>query len=104
MIEIIRDQKAGGYWFPRKLALISESDIKSSLPKSINTNADVSNIWATAVIIVYLTRLFPNQKDNWDLVIEKARKWIKQEEKKIGVSFDWESEATSFLLKISSSF
>lgn len=97
-------QKASGSWALRAIDKITIDKIKSSYPSSsvsIAANEESYIVWMTAIIVSYLTSQFPDQKTNWDLVVEKARKWIRKEEKRLGATtpMDWESEATKFLSK-----
>jgi len=85
MRAIIMEQKAAGFWLPRNIGSIKQDEIKNTYPTSLLKNdSDSMNIWFTAVVIVYLMNVFAGEKDNWNLVVEKARKWIRKEEKKIG--------------------
>ena len=66
-------------------------------------DAEVEQIWATAVVAAFLSAKFPDQKNNWDLVVKKARKFVARAHKKIvklkdpSVEIDWFLLATSFL-------
>ena len=35
-----------------------------------------SKVWLTALIIAFIEKSFPKEKDVWELIIEKARSWI----------------------------
>jgi len=102
MREIITAQKASGNWVLQDLSKISKETIRLRIPSNIigsTKNEEIEILWMTAIAIVYLMKVFKNQQVNWDLVVDKARKWIKKQEKKIGINvpFDWEGEASKFL-------
>eukprot|EP01114_Cavostelium_apophysatum_P024203 TRINITY_DN940_c0_g1_i3.p1 TRINITY_DN940_c0_g1~~TRINITY_DN940_c0_g1_i3.p1 ORF type:complete len:876 (-),score=276.34 TRINITY_DN940_c0_g1_i3:53-2680(-) len=96
MRDLIMNQKANGSWAVQAIGSISVDAIKNSYPKSVSTtNFD---LWMTAIVIAYLSTQFADQKVNWDLVVDKAKKWIKKEEKNLGGNPpDWEVEAKAFL-------
>ncbi|KAF7257481.1 hypothetical protein EG68_07090 [Paragonimus skrjabini miyazakii] len=53
--------------------------LKSTLPKSWPSHASASvtnTVWATAVIIAYFELRLAEQKDEWELLIDKARRWL----------------------------
>jgi len=98
MRELIMSQKASGSWQLNAVASLSVDQIKKHLSSlSVAINDDVLNVWMTAVVIAFLTTQFKDQQVNWDLVVDKARKWIKREEKRSGITVDWETEAIKFL-------
>jgi len=101
MKDLIMAQRANGSWNLRQIDSLSVDSIRKSFPQSISMKVDEESLvlWMTAIVVTYLTTQFPSQNVNWDLVVEKARKWMKKEEKRLGASspVDWESEATNFL-------
>ena len=44
---------------------------KSCLEKKIDTQ-----VWQTALIVAFIEQMFNDEKDTWELIIEKARDWI----------------------------
>ena len=43
--------------------------------KCVDKNID-TKVWLTALIIAYIEQNFPDEKDRWDLIVEKARDWL----------------------------
>merc|ERR1711892_1585736 len=35
-----------------------------------------AKVWVTALIISYIEQSFPEEKDTWELIVEKAREWL----------------------------
>ena len=35
-----------------------------------------TRVWLTALIIAFIEREFPDDKDSWEMIVEKARKWL----------------------------
>jgi len=35
-----------------------------------------AKVWLTALIISYIEKSFPEEKDTWELIVEKARDWL----------------------------
>merc|ERR1711892_9527 len=35
-----------------------------------------AKVWVTALIISYIEQSFPEEKDTWELIVEKARDWL----------------------------
>ena len=44
---------------------------KECLDKGIETR-----VWLTALIIAFIEREFSDDKDSWELIVEKAREWL----------------------------
>ena len=42
----------------------------------ISENKIETNVLLTALIIAYLEKNFPNEKDTWELIVEKAKDWL----------------------------
>jgi len=100
MREIITSQKASGNWILQNLGSILKESIQKSLPSNLSIPInEIESLWMTAVTIVYLIKVYKDQQVNWDLVVDKARKWIRKQEKILSInSFDWEEEASKFLI------
>jgi len=98
MRDMIMSQKALGSWQLNAVGSLSLDQIKKYLSSlSVTVSDDVQNIWMTAVVIALLTTQYKDQQVNWNLVVDKARKWIKKEEKRLGISIEWENSAIKFL-------
>ena len=39
------------------------------------------NLWATALTVTFIEKKFQSQKDEWELLTEKAIKWMKKTSK-----------------------
>jgi len=101
MRSIIMSQKASGCWVVGPLGQLAADVIrKSTANVGIPVTPDIETLWMTALVIVYLVTKFEDQIVNWDMVVDKARKWMKKEEKRLGITnIDWESLASSFISK-----
>lgn len=73
-------QTFGGFWkLDVNLASIVGKDLSlllSSMPTTCTQDA-----WATAIAICYLEKSFAAMKDEWIMLSDKARKWLKKEVK-----------------------
>jgi hypothetical protein len=63
---------------------------------------DVESLWATAVLAALLQTRFADQKTNWELVVQKAIKFINRQKKNVKLTaatqeIDWLQLATAFL-------
>eukprot|EP01114_Cavostelium_apophysatum_P014046 TRINITY_DN3539_c0_g1_i1.p1 TRINITY_DN3539_c0_g1~~TRINITY_DN3539_c0_g1_i1.p1 ORF type:complete len:886 (+),score=216.32 TRINITY_DN3539_c0_g1_i1:162-2819(+) len=96
MSDLIMNQKANGSWAIQAIGSIPVDAIKNAYPKSVSTtNLD---LWMTAIVVVYLATHFPEEKVNWELVADKAKKWIDKEAKNLaGTAIQWHVEAKAFL-------
>jgi hypothetical protein len=93
-------QRANGSWPLFSLKSIDIETIRKSIPSSIKIpiNEDIESIWMTSIVICYFTLYLSNQQTIWKMIVEKARKWIKKQEKKMDIkNIDWEQEADKFL-------
>ncbi|KAL6040638.1 von Willebrand factor A domain-containing protein 5A [Balamuthia mandrillaris] len=106
MKQIIMKQKASGCWALKDVASllgrIKADHIKKGVPSELENKADdaVLDLWATAIVVEYLTSKFADQKTNWDLVVKKAKKWILRQHKQLNIkpeSLDWLAKASAFV-------
>ncbi|XP_048774197.1 von Willebrand factor A domain-containing protein 5A-like isoform X3 [Ostrea edulis] len=75
MKELIEKQKFDGSWkFDNKLSQILKKSPHLMETSSVVTDKDV---WATALAIAFLGKEFPDRKDEWEMLVEKALKWLK---------------------------
>ena len=35
-----------------------------------------TRVWLTALIIAFIQKNFPDEKDSWELIVEKAQDWL----------------------------
>jgi len=79
-------QKVSGFWeLDEEFAScvkISLSDLTTKIPEGLSINA-----WATAIAIVYLEKEFAMHRDEWFMLCEKARKWLRKELHKYALEF-----------------
>ncbi|XP_062620575.1 von Willebrand factor A domain-containing protein 5A-like isoform X2 [Saccostrea cucullata] len=75
MLELIENQRFDGCWeLTEKISEIlnkSQDEIKSS-----TVIQDVS-VWTTALAIAFLRKYFMEQRDEWEMIEEKALNWLK---------------------------
>jgi len=76
--QIILLQKADGYWdIGSDLAQalhVPEKNFKAEKPSSCSDSA-----WATFVVIYVLETKFDELKDEWNLLVMKAKSWLQQQ-------------------------
>lgn len=71
--------------------------VRASLPQGAS-GAQAEAVFITAIICAVFALLYPDKKINWDLVAQKARKWIKKEAAATGVVAEaYEAAAQSFV-------
>ncbi|XP_048773306.2 von Willebrand factor A domain-containing protein 5A-like isoform X2 [Ostrea edulis] len=74
MMQLVKEQKFNGSWQLDSLLKIikkPEEEIKES---AVVKDTDV---WATALAIAFLRKELPDKKDEWEMLVEKALKWLK---------------------------
>jgi len=97
--DIIRYQKANGSWQLEVVEEIMDTVSLQILQKSnpIVGESESTYIWATAIIIVFLEMYFSSTRNEWILVSEKGRKWIKKKLNQSKNKLDIFVEAGKFL-------
>ena len=69
-------------------------------PSVLPDNEEGENVWATVLVIVYLTVVQAAQKTYWEMVVAKAKKWQAKTLLKLGVKAnEVEEAAKKFLLE-----
>eukprot|EP00005_Dracoamoeba_jomungandri_P004866 CAMPEP_0174252268 /NCGR_PEP_ID=MMETSP0439-20130205/1812_1 /TAXON_ID=0 /ORGANISM="Stereomyxa ramosa, Strain Chinc5" /LENGTH=865 /DNA_ID=CAMNT_0015332783 /DNA_START=43 /DNA_END=2640 /DNA_ORIENTATION=- len=103
MRALILAQQANGSWDSGvSIPGISLDSIKSAIP-SVTSNSgsdgDLLQLWLTAVVVAFLQHKYPRQKVNWSLVVQKGRKFVARQKKKLGLqpAIDWNAEAKKFV-------
>eukprot|EP01107_Rhizomastix_libera_P018469 TRINITY_DN95_c0_g1_i1.p1 TRINITY_DN95_c0_g1~~TRINITY_DN95_c0_g1_i1.p1 ORF type:complete len:981 (+),score=353.03 TRINITY_DN95_c0_g1_i1:45-2987(+) len=76
---IIFAQLPNGSWNASSVPS-SVSQHVSSPPSwlAVSADAQVASAWATALVIAILVKNFSAKKDEWELVVNKAKKWLKK--------------------------
>ncbi|XP_058965540.2 von Willebrand factor A domain-containing protein 5A-like [Pocillopora verrucosa] len=82
-LSVISLQKASGSWDLTdqlvSLCDASRSDlIKGCLKEIAADTAEGARLWATALALVLLMGKYSDQKDEWEMIAEKGRKWLKK--------------------------
>lgn len=81
LMEIIALQKASGAWeLTEQLAQLcgsTEAELKRACPDTSLAAEDNGKVWATALVLVLLAGKFDDKKDEWEMVVKKAKKWFK---------------------------
>ena len=82
-LSVISLQKASGSWDLTdqlvSLCDASRSDlIKGCLKEIAADTAEGAWLWATALALVLLMGKYSDQKDEWEMIAEKGRKWLKK--------------------------
>ena len=83
VLTLISLQKASGAWeLTDKLVSLcctSRDALITGCPAEIAVNkADGKLLWATALALVLLMGKFLDQKDEWEMIAEKGKKWMKK--------------------------
>lgn len=84
--EILMEQKANGSWPDTTLRLcepLKLPAVTAALPSILSGKPEPVVVWITMVICCYIKSKFPDKKLEWNLIVNKATKWI---EKQIGGS------------------
>ena len=82
-LSVISLQKASGSWdLTDQLASlcdVSRSDLIKGCSKEIAADtAEGKLIWATALALVLLMGKYSDQKDEWEMIAEKGKKYLKK--------------------------
>jgi len=80
LVKLIKLQKALGSW--------DNVDSLFTIPTKPNEIND-NTIWITIVVIAKIMKSFQSRKTEWDLVIQKATKWVKNQLTKNNISTDF---------------
>ncbi|KAF2076820.1 hypothetical protein CYY_001848 [Polysphondylium violaceum] len=80
LVNLIKLQKALGSW-----DTVNSLFVVPSKPSEISDEA----IWTTIVVIAKIMKSFENRKTEWDLVVQKATKWVKNQLTKNNISIDF---------------
>ena len=82
-LTVIGLQKASGPWDLTEqlvsLCGMSRDDLIKGCPEEIAADtAEGKLLWATALALVLLMGKYSNQKDEWEMIAEKGKKWLKK--------------------------
>jgi hypothetical protein len=87
--------------FPPQEAVTSIIGVEHKLVldagKALGSDTISANVWMTTVVVAFLTEKCKDEKDVWELVVEKAMKWLQNS----GVELvsDHAEKAREFILK-----
>jgi hypothetical protein len=80
------------------LGKLTAEKIKAALKTLVPSASDeVETLWVTSIVAAYLQHVWPRQRTNWDLVVQKAKRWVSKQAKSLAPSVDFEAEATKFV-------
>ena len=92
MLAIVSWQKASGAWplsnETAQLMNMSLTDLEMYSPFSPPLSEGQSSIWVTAVIVAWLELKCSGYVDEWELLADKARKWLKKQALPEGMTSD----------------
>lgn len=78
MIDLISLQNPEGYWEIESISSVMQiPTMNPSLESKINHLDESTKIWATLLAIAYLNLKFSSMKSEWNLILRKAKKWLK---------------------------
>ena len=98
--DIVKIQKASGAWSLKHVEWItglSIDKIKSGLTAKHNDTETLEYSWATAIVVAILQSFFASTQKEWNLVDQKARKFVKRNANTLGLSNDLLSDAEKFV-------
>lgn len=80
MKKILFQQRANGSWPLITLDTFSADRIKKYITEHFPTSNphETQILFMTLLVLSWLKNKFPGYKDNWDLIAEKANRWIKR--------------------------
>ncbi|KAM9977353.1 hypothetical protein ACTFIR_011215 [Dictyostelium discoideum] len=84
LLKLIKLQKANGSWS----SPFNEFKIDLSMKPSSIDNDD---IWVTLIVINKILNDYPTQQSQYDLVIQKASKWVKQQLTRLNIPNQYDS-------------
>ncbi|KAN0040111.1 hypothetical protein ACTA71_011999 [Dictyostelium dimigraforme] len=93
LLKLIKLQKANGSWGS------PFNQFKIDLSKK-PSNIDNDDIWVTLIVINKILNDFPTQQSQYDLVIQKATKWVKQQLARLNILNEYDSLFASSKLYI----
>ena len=83
VVRLTMSQAANGS-FPPKEAVTSVLGIKLQnildAGAALSSHASFPTIWLTMVVVAFLTERCQEEKDVWELVVEKAQKWLQNQD------------------------
>ncbi|KAF2069392.1 hypothetical protein CYY_009290 [Polysphondylium violaceum] len=82
-LDLIKLQKANGSWTTSSINQFKFS----AKPSSLDSVSD--DVWTTLVVIAKFMKSFSDKSSNWDLVVQKASKWIKSQLNKANITVDY---------------
>eukprot|EP00092_Neocalanus_flemingeri_P030787 GFUD01033440.1.p1 GENE.GFUD01033440.1~~GFUD01033440.1.p1 ORF type:complete len:808 (-),score=279.18 GFUD01033440.1:316-2739(-) len=69
-------QAAAGYFKQEEIIrTIIGNKFEVFKAECVTKNID-TKVWLTALVIAFIEQNFPDEKDTWDLIVEKARDWL----------------------------
>jgi hypothetical protein len=75
---LINAQDSNGFWTSSSTSMILQFlDSSSAASALLNKNKDVEQIILTMLAIYILELNFNEHKDEWDMIVSKAKKWIR---------------------------
>jgi len=83
VVRLTMDQTANGSFLPKEsIANIIDVEHKKLMEagRSLSTDAKFENIWMTLVVVAFLTEKCKDECDIWELVVEKAKKWLQSQD------------------------
>jgi len=79
VVRLTMDQAANGSFLPKEsIANIIDVELKKVMEagRSLSSDAKFETIWMTLVVVAFLTEKCIDESDIWELVVEKAKKWL----------------------------
>ena len=69
-------QTAAGYFKEDVIIQTIIGDKFSVFEKECKNKNIETTVWLTTLIIAFIQKNFPEEKDSWELIVEKAQNWL----------------------------
>jgi hypothetical protein len=100
MSDVVKAQRANGSWDIRHIewmTTVSLDKIKNGLTAKSSDVALLETCWATCLVIAMLEEQFAANKNEWNLVEQKARKFVKRSLNAMKVTEDLFEDAKKYV-------
>ena len=98
---VMLQQFDGSFVLNQSLATIlhlAESEIRQSIPAVIDSLVNKADVWASILVVQYLSLLLPELQSSWELISDKIKSWLRSAVKSSGANLnDLFKQALTFL-------
>ena len=81
--QLVSLQEFDGYWasgsgLHNRLAHFMNCDVNQIAADHLHSDLN-SNMWMTALVVVFMEDKLASEKSVWEMIVEKARRWLEQQ-------------------------